>query len=183
MTPHDLVAPSDYGHPTAAWLGPALADQRVLLRPPAPGDEPALVEMATDERVRHYLGGPADEQTAAVTAAQKTAAPSWGQFVIVDRASGEVAGSGSLARKRGPWEISYQLRHQFWGRQLALSTVVLIRDWFFAHMPDDVLIGTTQQANERSRRVLQRAGAVLTGTFTQYGKQQERYDFVRGAAG
>lgn len=180
MTPHDLVASSDYGHPMAAWLEPALADQRVLLRPPAPGDEPALVGMAIDERVRHYLGGPVDAQTAAANAAQKIAA-SWGQFVIVDRGSGEVAGSGSLARKRGPWEISYQLRHQFWGRQLASSSVVLIRDWFFAHMPDDVLIGTTQLANERSRRVLHRAGAVLTGAFTQYGERQERYDFLRGA--
>jgi ribosomal-protein-alanine N-acetyltransferase len=105
--------------PMAAWLEPVLADQRVLLRPPAPGDEPALVEMATDERVRHYLGGPADAQTAAVTATQKTAAPSWGQFVIAERGCGEGVGSGSLARKRGPWEISYQVRHQFWGRQLA----------------------------------------------------------------
>ncbi|BCY11028.1 GNAT family N-acetyltransferase [Actinoplanes sp. L3-i22] len=100
------------------WPRLVLEGERVLIRSPAPGDEPALIEMATDARVRRYLGGPADPDTAAASARQKvTGQP--GQFVIVERATGDVAGSGSLARKRGPWEISYQLRDGFTCRGLA----------------------------------------------------------------
>lgn len=164
------------------WPRLVLEGERVLIRSPALGDEPALIEMATDARVRRYIGGPVDPDTAAATARQKVTGPQPGQFVIVERATGDVAGSGSLARKRGPWEISYQLRDGFTGRGLAAEAVALVTGWFFATMPDDLLIATTQRANEASRHLLQRAGAVLTGTFTQYGKVQERYDFRRGAA-
>jgi hypothetical protein len=37
--------------------------------------------------------------------------------------------------------------------------VQLIRDWFFQHTSEDLLIATTQHANEACRRLLQRAGA------------------------
>ncbi|WP_436528354.1 GNAT family N-acetyltransferase [Actinoplanes sp. HUAS TT8] len=106
------------------WLQPHLEGDRVRLRPPARGDEPELIEMATDTRVRRYIGGPVDQATAAAVAARKVSTPVWGEFVIVDRATSEVAGSGSLARKRGPWEISYQLRCCFWHKGYANPPVL-----------------------------------------------------------
>jgi ribosomal-protein-alanine N-acetyltransferase len=167
------------GWAVTGWLRPPLEGERVRLRPPAPGDEPALIEMATDTRVRRYLGGPADEATAAARAARKVTAPAWGQFVIVDVVTSQVVGSGSLARKRGPWEVSFQLRWQCCGNGFALEAVQLIRDWFFRHTTEDLLIATTQQANAACRRLLVRAGAVLAGTFEQYQVVQERYEFQR----
>ncbi|MEV0898179.1 GNAT family N-acetyltransferase [Actinoplanes sp. NPDC049802] len=113
------TSPSCGAQPMTGWLTPTPAGDQVLLRPPTVGDEPALIEMATDPEVRRYIGGPVDRDIAADRAARKVTAPVWGQFVIVDRVSGEVVGSGSLARKRGPWEISYQLRRAYWGRGLA----------------------------------------------------------------
>lgn len=161
------------------WLHPPLVGGRVVIRPPAMGDEAALVEMATDVRVRRYIGGPVDPVTAAAKAETKINSPVRGQFVVADRRGGEVVGSGDLARKRGPWEVSYQLRHRYWGQGLAAEAVTLIREWFFAHADDDVLIATTQRANERSRRLLERLGAVNVGAFEQYGLVQERYEFYR----
>jgi hypothetical protein len=79
-----------------------LTGPHVLVRAPAVGDEPALVEMATDPHVRRYLGGPQPPATAEANAAAKINDPRWGQFVIVEHATAVVAGSGSLARKRGP---------------------------------------------------------------------------------
>jgi RimJ/RimL family protein N-acetyltransferase len=141
-----------------------------------------MIEMATDARVRQYIGGPVDPATAAEESARKVIAGQPGQFVIVERATGSVAGSGSLARKRGPWEISYQLRSAFWGRGLASDAVALVRDWFFATTSEPVLIATTQTANKPSRRLLERSGAVFSGTFRQYKREQRLYEYRRDIA-
>jgi ribosomal-protein-alanine N-acetyltransferase len=164
------------------WLQPPVVGERVVLRPPAAGDDVALVEMATDERVRRYVGGAVDRVVAAEKAARKIDHPVWGQFVITDRGSGEAVGSGDLARKRGPWEVSYQLRHVYWGQGLASEAVSLVCAWFFAHTDEDLLIATTQQANDRSRRLLQRLGATQTASFEQYGLEQQRFEFYRPAS-
>lgn len=163
----------------SGWLWPQPEGVLVRLRPPATGDEPALIEMATDARVRQYIGGPVDVATATANANRKTTAPEWGEFAIVDRARGEVIGSGSLARKRGPWEVSYQLRQAYWHNGYASEAVALIQNWFFLYTSESLLIATTQQANEPSRRVLRRVGAVFAGTFEQYGVEQELYEFVK----
>lgn len=164
------------------WLPRPLAGESVMLRCPQPGDEPALVEMATDARVREFIGGPADPAIAVQRAAQRIATPVCGQFVIVQSGTGVVVGSGDLARKRGPWEVSFQLRYAFWGRGYAYEAVSLIRDWFFAHTDEDLLIATTQVANTRSRRLLQRLGAVRVDDFELYGLRQARFEFYRDAS-
>jgi ribosomal-protein-alanine N-acetyltransferase len=138
--------------------------------------------MATDARVRAYVGGPVDRSVAVANAAETVTNPAWGQFVITDLSTGVVIGSGDLARKRGPWEVSYQLRHAYWGQGLGSEAVTLICAWFFEHTDDDLLIAVTQQANVRSRRLLTRIGAVHAGSFEAYGRMQERFEFSRSWA-
>lgn len=164
---------------TGRWLHPALTGERVLVRLPAAGDEAALVELATDPRVRRYLSGPREPAEALARVTRTLRAPGWGRFVIVHRDSGEVAGSGSVARKRGPWELSYQLRHRFWHQGLATEALALVRDQFFAHTGETLMIATTQEANHASRRLLQRLGAVDAGGFEDKGFPQCRYEFHR----
>ncbi|ROO63088.1 RimJ/RimL family protein N-acetyltransferase [Micromonospora sp. Llam0] len=159
------------------WLVNPLIATKVLLRSPAPGDEPALVEMATDPRVCRYLKGPVELGVAEERARRRVEAPEWGKFVVVALTGGEVAGQGSIARKRGSWEVSYKLRHAYWGLGMASEAVTLIRTWFFENIAEEPLVVTTQRANERSRRLLARAGATFTGAFEQYGLEQERYEF------
>ncbi|WP_198171051.1 GNAT family N-acetyltransferase [Actinoplanes awajinensis] len=161
------------------WLADPLLGTKVLLRSPAPGDEPALIEMATDPRVCRYLKGPAEPDVAREHARRRVEDPGWGRFVVVALTNQEVAGQGSIERKRGPWEVSYKLRYSYWGQGLASEAVDLIRAWFFEHTGENLLIATTQKANSHSRKLLARAGATFTGTFTQYGLEQERYEFTR----
>jgi RimJ/RimL family protein N-acetyltransferase len=161
------------------WLVDPLIGTKVLLRAPAPGDESALIEMATDPRVCRYLKGPVEPGVAMESARRRVEAPGWGKFVVVALSSREVAGQGSIERKRGPWEVSYKLRYSYWGQGLASEAVDLIRAWFFEHTGENLLIATTQKANLRSRRLLARVGATFAGTFMQYGLEQERYEFTR----
>jgi RimJ/RimL family protein N-acetyltransferase len=161
------------------WLVDPLIGTRVLLRTPAPGDEAALIEMATDPRVCRYLKAPSEPSVAAERARRRVESPGWGTFIVVALADGEVAGQEGIERKRGHWEMSYKLWYPYWGQGLASEALDLIRTWFFDHTGEDLLIVTTRKENIRSRRLLSRAGATFAGSFMQYGLEQERYEFVR----
>src|SRR3954452_14601952 len=161
------------------WLATPLTSDRVLVRGPRPGDEPALAALMTDSDVRRYIGGPVEPDTAIARAAAQVADPARGTFVIVRRRAGAVIGSGNIARKRGPWEISYQLDRKSWGHGLAREALELLTAWYFANMDDPTLMAVTRDANERSWKLLERAGATLTATFEQYGFLQRRYEFQR----
>ncbi|GAA0918085.1 hypothetical protein Vau01_105640 [Virgisporangium aurantiacum] len=91
-------------------------------------------------------------------------------------------GSGDLARKRGPWEVSYQLRHAYWGQGLGSEAVSLICVWFFAYTSEDLLVAVTQTANVRSQRLLKRVGAVQVEPVEEYGLRQECFEFHRSVA-
>jgi ribosomal-protein-alanine N-acetyltransferase len=163
-----------------AWLAEPLRHDRVLIRKPGPDDRPAVVALFQDTEVRRYLGGALDEETALGWATTFVSEPLWGKFVIV--ADGEVVGIGDIVRRRGPWEMDYQLRRDRWGRGLAGAALRLVISWFFAAMDEPVLIAVTQAANERSCRLLERLGARQTETFEEYGDTQRQYEFARAGS-
>jgi ribosomal-protein-alanine N-acetyltransferase len=163
----------------AAWLPAPLESSRVAIRRPGPGDEAAIVHLLTDGEVRHFLGGALDLRTARARAVRIVSELAWGQFVIADLATDVVVGSGDISRKRGPWEISYQLRPASWGTGLASEAINALVDWFFANTDEDILIAVTQDANDRSTRLLERNGATLTKRFEEYGALQRQYEFRR----
>jgi len=160
-----------------AWLPAPLESGRVAVRQPAPGDEAALVRLLTDGEVRQFLGGALDLGTARARAVRIVSELAWGQFVITERATDVVVGSGDISRKRGPWEISYQLRPASWGTGLASEAINALVDWFFANTDEDILIAVTQDANHRSTRLLERNCATLTKRFEEYGVLQRQYEF------
>ncbi|MFG1928898.1 GNAT family N-acetyltransferase [Cryptosporangium sp. NPDC048952] len=161
------------------WLPTPLTASRVRVRRPVHGDEAALVALFTDEEVRQFVGGPLGEDDARRRAAQLVADSAWGDLVVEARTDRAVIGSGDLRRKRGPWEISYQFDRAHWGLGLASETLEFLVAWFFAATNEDLLIAVTQDGNQRSARVLERGGALLTDTFQQYGAVQRRYEFRR----
>ncbi|WP_326560904.1 GNAT family N-acetyltransferase [Micromonospora sp. NBC_01796] len=165
--------------PVTTWLPVPIRTGRVVVRPPDRGDEDAIVELFTDPEVRRFLGGPVEPEVAHARAAEIVSGATRGQFVIVELATGVVVGSGDISRKRGPWEISYQLRPASWGRGLASEAISALVDWFFANTDEDLLIAVTQDANARSARLLERNGATLATRFEQYGALQRQYEFRR----
>ncbi|AVT29405.1 hypothetical protein C6361_07760 [Plantactinospora sp. BC1] len=87
--------------------------------------------------------------------------------------------SAHLDAAWGQWEISYQLRPSFWGGGLASAMINALVEWFFSHMEEEILIAVTQDANERSTRLLERTGATFQHRFVQYGALQRQYEFRR----
>lgn len=160
------------------WLPTPLTAARVSVRRPQPGDETMLAQLYTNLDVRRFVGGPLDLSDAQRRALQAVTDEEWGTFVIATIA-GATIGSGDIRRKRGPWELSYQLDPAYWGQGLASEAVTTLVRWFFDATPADLLIAVTQEDNQRSSRLLERCGALLTETFEQYGAPQRRYEFHR----
>lgn len=164
------------------WLPTPLLTERLRLRPWADCDEAAIVALKTDPEVRKYLGGPQSREKALAGTREQIAAQHWGHFVVTTQPSGEAVGTVSFDRKRGPWEVSLQLRRDYWGRGLmteALSKAIL---WFFDVTPDvNELIAVTQSDNRRTRALIVRCGASYNKTFSEHGVEQTQYLFSRQA--
>ena len=158
------------------WLGAPLVSERVLLRAWAMGDEQAIEALKMDPEVRRYLGGPQSAEKARSGTAQQIAAQHWGHFVVVLRDGDAVVGTVSLDCKRGPWEISLQLRRDQWGRGLMTEAVTTAVAWFYDTASEGGdLIAVTQADNVRTRALLLRCGAFQQLAFTEHGAEQAQY--------
>jgi len=164
-----------------SWLAEPLQTEHLWLRPTRPGDEEWIIQLFTDPEVRKYLGG-AMSKVAARASVQLTG-ELWGHFAILDRESNRAIGSLSFARKRGPWEISYQLRRDCWGRGLAAEAIEVALRWFFSSTDEEDVNVVTQSANKRSCRLLERLGAHFTEAFTYRRASVLRYTFHRSLLG
>lgn len=160
-------------------LAEALTTSRLRLRPWCVGDEHAIVALKTDPQVRLFLGGSVPPAKAIATTRSQIADQNWGHFVLADLAQDVAFGTVSFDRKRGPWELSFQLRPDRWGQGLMSEAVIAAADWFFANMDDETLIAVTQVANLRTRALLERVGATRSDTFEEHGVAQVQYRLSR----
>ncbi|MDP8927178.1 MAG: GNAT family N-acetyltransferase [Actinomycetota bacterium] len=157
------------------WLDDCVLTERLCLRAPRESDKDALIRLLTDSRVRRYLGGPVDEDTARDALLGALDDHRWGVFIPVRKDTGDVVGSCQLDRERGELEISYQLLPEFWGHGYATEAVVAVLRWAASANDDPHIIAVTQTANEPSCRLLQRLGMRRSETFEEYGVEQAKY--------
>ena len=163
-----------------SWLAEPLNTDRLRLRPTRSGDEEWMVQLYTDPVGRMYVGGAMSE--AAARATVKDLGGLWGHFAIVDRESTEAIGTLSFSRPHGPWEISYGLRRDFWGRGLAAEAIKIALQWFFNATEEDRVSAVAQVDNVRSCRLLERLGSDFTEEFTYRDAVVRRYVFDRSLA-
>lgn len=159
------------------WLEKPLLTERLRLRQSTDADQPAKVALLVDSEVREYIGGAKPEEEAYRLVYEPGVDLTWGHLVIADRNSDLLAGTLGFDQKRGPWEVSFQLRRDLWGQGLMAEALLVARDWFFENSDSVEFIAVTQEANQRTRRLLLGAGATETATFEQYGLPQVEYTF------
>ncbi len=144
---------------------PTLATPRLLLRPMTSADWPAYRDLMASDRA-HYMGGPFFDRAA------------WGMFcsdhaqwalfdcgalMIEDRSTGTCLGqvginAGPLYPER---ELGWLVYPQAEGRGYAFEAASALRDWARDVRKLSTLVSYVDAANDRSRRLAVRLGAVL----------------------
>lgn len=163
--------------PPAPWPS-VVRTPRLLLRPAEPADAAAFTRLWTDTEVRRYLGGPVTGERLEVY--RRHFAGRFGLFAVLDRDTAAVLGSVSVdpvSRFGDRREVSYSFLPEHWGQGYAREAVTAAVDWALAHIPgeDPSVVAVTQEANLRSRRLLEAVGMRLEETFVEWDAPQTLY--------
>ncbi|MGW1890336.1 GNAT family N-acetyltransferase [Streptomyces sp. NPDC002004] len=151
---------------------------RLVLRPAEPADASVFTRLWTDPDVRRHLGGPVAED--ALVAYRQHFAGRPGLFSVARRQDATMIGSVSVeprSRFDGRREVSYCLLPEHWGHGYAREAVAAAVDWALERVPadDPSVIAVTQEANVRSRRLLEAIGMCRVDSFVEWDAPQVMY--------
>jgi RimJ/RimL family protein N-acetyltransferase len=148
--------------------------ERLRLRRLTMGDVDALVELDSDPEVMRFLSGGVATPPATVRdeelprlLAQYERYPGLGRWAAHDRESGEFVGWFALAPSADGTEaeLGYRLRRPAWGRGLATEGSRALVGYAFDTVGVRRVWAETMSVNERSRRVMAKAGLRYVRTF------------------
>jgi RimJ/RimL family protein N-acetyltransferase len=128
--------------------------------------------------VRRYLGGTRQVRTLRQAARHRIAAR--GLFLVT--AGGTQLGTVRLHpyARTGETEVSYTFLPAHWGQGYAREAVTAVLSWGFADDPAlPRIIAVTQEANERSRRLLTALGMRMVDRYEEFGAPQTVYALDR----
>jgi [ribosomal protein S5]-alanine N-acetyltransferase len=161
---------------TAAFASfPVLETERFLLRAVTLDDVADMFRVMSDPQVTRYFGAlpmatPAEAQERVQmiqTAFQKQDGVRW---VIADRASGQLIGTGGFWRLLKPHdraEIGYELAPEWWGQGVMTEALGAMLQFGFTRMGLHSVEAQIHPANSGSRRVLEKLGFVQEGYFRE----------------
>lgn len=144
---------------------------RLVGRPPEPGDLDLYRELLNDPDVALTMGGRRtddDLRAALIRHLDGWQLHGFGPWLLHDRATGDFVGRGGLNRvtpiDREEIEVGYALLPTFWGQgratELARASIRLGFDRGFGS-----IVGFTLPSNAASRRVLEKCGMLLEREF------------------
>lgn len=153
-----------------------LETDRLRLRRFTEADVDNLVDLDSDPEVMRYLSGgrptPRDAVESVILPrflATYESLGCYGWWAAVEKATSSFVGWFSLhpVEERPPdtLEVGYRLRRSAWGRGYATEGVVALIHRAFTECGARRVQGTTYQANLASRRVMEKAGMKLVGTY------------------
>ena len=113
----------------------------------------------------------------------------FGAFALVERATGELVGTGLLkplpdaeGKNTEDIEIGWHLARRCWGRGFATEAGRALATRGFDRLPVDMLNIVIHSGNQRSVAVARRLGATFKGrTNRYYGQELELFQVERGA--
>ncbi|GAA3398996.1 GNAT family N-acetyltransferase [Streptomyces roseoviridis] len=184
MAPTTPTTPTPSTAPTGPALSPAgsapaapaaapLVTERLVLRPVRARDVPAVTRLWTDPEVRRHLGGPVVDSVVRIRQRRIVGAPG---FHAVERVSdGELLGLVAVEReaRNGETEVSYQFLPEHWGHGYAREAVAAAVERALEDVP--AVVAVTQEANLRSRRLLEAVGMRQAESFVEWDAHQVLY--------
>ncbi|MDX2295633.1 MULTISPECIES: GNAT family N-acetyltransferase [Streptomyces] len=163
--------------------GPAavLRTERLELRPVRSADVPAVTRLWTDPQVRRHLGGPVIDSVVRIRQRRIVGAP--GCHAVVRAEDGVLLGLVTVeaAGRGGETEVSYQFLPEHWGSGYAREAVAAAVARVLETAPS--VVAVTQQANHRSRRLLEAVGLEHAESFVEWDAHQILYRRRAGAHG
>jgi RimJ/RimL family protein N-acetyltransferase len=164
----------------AAWLSEPLTTDRLRLRAFTASDVPFLVDLGGDPETWRYLGGvtPVEERRRHVEAT--FAKPN---VFIVTTATAPIGFTTvkpcTHPAAPGVPEVGYVFSRAHWGHGYAREAVSATLTWAFDNQHAPRIVALTQEANHRSRRLLESLGMKLVHRFTQWNAEQAMYSLDR----
>ena len=76
-------------------------------------------------------------------------------------------------------EVGYHVHKDFWNRGLGTEAARACRDWIFAHTPFGAVYSYMNEENAGSRRVAEKNGMTLCGTYTDGDERLAVYRITR----
>ncbi|HET7520305.1 MAG TPA: GNAT family N-acetyltransferase [Candidatus Limnocylindria bacterium] len=165
---------------------PTLHTERLSLRGFTEDDVQPLHRLMQDPDVMRYVG---DRRVPELQETWRAVAGwlghwmlrGYGQWAVVERASGEVIGRAGIINPvdwPGP-EVGYLLGRAWWGRGYATEAASAARDWGFITHGFEELLSVIDPANARSIRVAERLGETLRGETQLFGYRVLLYGISR----
>ncbi|CAM5281036.1 GNAT family N-acetyltransferase [Streptomyces narbonensis] len=164
--------------PTAPSPAAPLATDRLLLRAVRRGDLAAVTRLWTDPEVRHHLGGPVTEPVIRIRQRRIVGAP--GCHAVIRIEDDVLLGLVTVepGARNGETEVSYQFLPEHWGKGYAREAVAAVVSRVLEDAPS--VVALTQEANHRSRRLLEAVGLEHAESFVEWDAHQVLYRLRRG---
>lgn len=168
--------------PTVPNWPAVISSERLRLRPAHRDDLASYRTLWTDTEVRRYLGGPVEGERLKAFEQHFTSPPYI--FSVIDTASETMVGSLNIKpapRFEDRREISYSFLPEHWGHGYAREAVYATLAWAFDAVPspDPTIIAITQEANTRSRRLLESVGMTKIESFIEFDAPQALYAIAK----
>ncbi|MEU6977276.1 MULTISPECIES: GNAT family N-acetyltransferase [unclassified Streptomyces] len=151
----------------------SLRTERLVLRPVRARDLPAVTRLWTDPEVRRHLGGPVIDSVVRIR--QRRIVGATGFHAVERTADGAVLGLVTVAAgaRDGETEVSYQFLPEHWGQGYAREAVAAAVERALGDTPS--VVAVTQEANARSRHLLESVGMAHAGSFVEWDAHQVLY--------
>lgn len=166
-----------------AWLSQPLITDRLHLRAPTASDVPFLVDLAGEPETWQYLGGVSPVEQRRRSAEKAVDTPN--VFIVTTGTTPVGFINLRPCTREGMTdlpEIGYVFARRHWGHGYAREAVSTALTWAFDHLPGGPaprIVATTQQANERSCRLLESLGMKLVDQFVEWDAPQNLYALDR----
>lgn len=167
LTPHPAPIPVP-----AAPAG-RLTTGRLVLRPVRGSDLDAVTRLWTDPEVRRHLGGPVIDSVVRIR--QRRIVGAAGFHAVTRAEDGVLVGLITVepGARSGETEVSYQFLPEHWGQGYAREALGAVVVRVLEGVPS--VVALTQEANERSRRLLEALGFEHAESFVEWDARQVLY--------
>lgn len=148
---------------------------RLLLRRPTNDDMLIAENLWRDEKVREFLGGIISDELInqkVVKQQNHWDLYQFGQCAVFDKAAKKIIGLCGFDHCEDGIELCYMFFSEFWGKGFAREAAKACIDYGFHTLKLNQIIAITQEANIKSRQLLQTIGMEYIRSFELFNAQQ-----------